>query len=143
MIDYKTLPLTTVLFTHLDPKTGIELNLAVDMLLADRKVKLLPMKSFAIDADWAKRCMSDRGVEKHRLSRLLDVKDEFDPIYCIHYGDGSQLQIEGVHRYVASWMLHRRYIRVKIIPLTVWKPYQITGLPKAEENFHQSFSGIK
>lgn len=143
MIDYRTLPLGSTVFTHFDPETKEPMDLAIDLLLADKRVKRLGVIDVAIDREWAATCVRDRGIERHRLARLMDVKGEFDPIYYVHYGDGSKLQIEGVHRYVASYTMGRKSIRAKIIPLTVWKPYIISGLPRdTPEQLLNKFSGI-
>lgn len=145
MIDHSELAWNEVLFAHYDDKTQIETCISITRLLKDRKVRMQRVFDLEIDPVWAQYCLDNRGIEEHRLKRCVDLKGEYaEPVLYVHWGDGSKLHVDGVHRYVASWYNGYKQIKARILPVTVWRPYVVTGIPKLPrpDKLRDSFSGI-
>lgn len=145
MLDANELAWNEVLFVHFDEKTQTETCINVSRLLKDRKVKLQRTFDIEIDPVWAEYCLANRGVEEHRLKRCMELKGEYsEPILYVHWGDGSKLHVDGVHRYVASWMNGYKSIKARLVPVTMWRPYIVTGLNTPDMiKLRDSFSGIR
>lgn len=95
--------------------------------------------------------LSIRGIEGHRLKRLMQLavtkrrQDHplFDPIMMAEWHDKSWLTVDGSHRYVAGYKLGYRWILAKLCHESLWRPFQVEGLPKEEPaKLINSFSGL-
>ena len=132
----------SVLFTHVDHETDVVTNINVSTLSRDRRVKALKVERAPVDLDFAKFCLTNRGVEKHRLARLMDGPIR-EPILVCEWYDDTHLIVDGHHRYVASARRGFNAIKAKIIPKHVWMQHIVVGIcPEVSKQTLTQFSGI-
>lgn len=134
--------LTDVVFTHMDEGTKAITTINISRLLRDWKVRMRPVVMLPIDRDFAKFCVTNRGVEEHRLERL-EREEIREPVLFAYWQSGEHLLIDGTHRYVAQTLKGASEIKARILPISVWRPYVIEGIPNdyAMKMMH-GFSGI-
>src|SRR4249919_3066469 len=106
MIPFSKLNLTDVIFTHIDDKTNKHYHYAISRIRPQLANGL--MKGWAkptkvpVEEEVAKFCITNRGVELHRIMKLLPAKLPYEPIIFAEMGDGTHLLLDGTHRYVVS-----------------------------------------
>ena len=144
MIHVSEIGPTEQIFTHIDPDTGETICLAIDRLKADKRLLMKPVGLCPVSMEFAEFCIRERGVEVHRVARVLAAYPVYDPVLFAAWGDGSHLLIDGVHRYVACATHGSPTIKGKIVPLTVWRSYRIDlgGAHPSEGELKEMFSGI-
>lgn len=125
-----------VVFSHVDDKTGEVRHFAVERIQRDiNNGKLtLPIIETPIDETFARFSFTQRGVEKHRIMRLLTTPTEIShyPVVFIHFPgvgrdipESEYLMIDGAHRYCASAVLGWKTIRGYVMEPEQWEPYLI------------------
>lgn len=138
--------LTDVLFTHFDPVTKAELNFNVTRIANSPRTKLIEPIPVTIDRKFAASLPKLRGLEKHRVMRLLEGLRQgapCEPILMASMPDDTHLIIDGSHRYYVAALLNWHAIPTKVIPRTLWKKYIVNMPPaRSEEDVVNSFSGI-
>ena len=135
--------ITDVIFTHIDPDNQKETVINITRLSLDFRVKIRPIVKIPIDPVWAEQSFHKRGLEEHRLKRIILRPDLMEPVLFCVWPDGSHLLVDGNHRYAASWVMGATDIPARIIPRSVWKKHVIKGLPASnEQRLLTSFSGI-
>lgn len=144
MIPVSEISILEQVFTHIDPDTGEVTCLAIDRLKEDKRLRMKPVGLCPVTMEFAEFCLRERGVEPHRVARVLATYPDYDPVLFAAWGDGSHLLIDGVHRYIACATHGSPTIRGKIVPLTVWRSYRIdlNGFKPTAEDLKGMFSGI-
>jgi hypothetical protein len=129
-----------VMFSHLDLEDGTQTYINITLLA--EAVKDLEIVQAPVCQKHAEFCIKYRGVETHRLQRLLDVKPS-DPVLFASWPDGTYLLIDGTHRYVAAAMRKEVEIKARIIPEEIWRKFQLVGVkdPNPMQTLSK-FSGI-
>jgi hypothetical protein len=79
-----------------------------------------------MEPDFAHRRLLHGGVEQHRLKRIkMSDIDDWPPI-AVAMDDGSNLMVDGSHRYVAAcFIYHMRWIKMRLMPLGTWERFLI------------------
>jgi hypothetical protein len=134
--------LREVLFSWQDPDTGEQLHFAVERLT--REVKRLNLEVFRteIDPKFAEASAKDRGLEPHRLARLLEVPiPDWEPLVFCRMPDDTCVLVDGNHRYYVAWQLGEKYVLAYIVPQDVWSRF-IVDFPHIPGNIADGFSGI-
>lgn len=119
---------TAVLFTHLDHETGEITNICVSSMLKDPAVQAHAATHVQIDDEFASFCLTNRGIENHRLARLMHVARP-DPILIVEWGDGTHVIVDGNHRYVAASIRGHKLIRAKVLPPQLWHRHVVLNIP--------------
>lgn len=148
---WKELRMDSVLFTHFEEETGKQTDICISEL--EKEAKEIEVVEVPILPDHAVLIAKLRGIEPHRLSRLLRATDQrhsiqatpdFEPILMVEWGDGSWLNVDGSHRYLAGFLLGFQFIKAKMITEGKWKKFIVEGLPKEQpERLLKSYSGLK
>lgn len=119
------MPAGAVIFTHIDDKTGVVTTYSITHLwqAVQHAVKegLKPSRVH-IDRKFAKFVREERGIERYRLNRIKK-KHLNEPVLFATQFDGSNLLIDGSHRYVKAANLMQRTIPAFILPPEVWYPF--------------------
>jgi hypothetical protein len=132
-----------VCFSHVDDVTGDVRHFAVERIERDiRNGTLnLPIVETPINDTFARFSFTQRGVEKHRIIRLLTTPTEIShyPVVFAHFPgvgrdvpDSEYLMIDGAHRYCASAVLGWKSIRGYVMEPEQWEPYLI-DIPEIAE----------
>lgn len=96
-----------------------------------------------VDPDFAKYCMNMRGVEQHRLDRMVP-KVLMIPCLFLAEPDGTHLMLDGTHRYVYAYQNGIKEVRCLIVPQDVADKARMTPPPITDMIAYQkSFSGIR
>lgn len=150
-ISFNKLPITDVIFTHFDEKTKKQTHYAVTRLRKQiitglEKGWAIPT-TIPIQKDIADFCTSRRGVESHRLARLLQLETEYEPLLFLTLPNNTHLLVDGTHRYVASFLKNKPTIKAIVVNMKHSKRFVIKDYPKVlesqdEEKVIKSFSGI-
>jgi hypothetical protein len=153
-IHFTKLPLSAILFTHFDEATGAQTDLCVSCIADHPVTRIAEPVLIPVKPEHAELCLKHRGIEEHRLKRLMSAKAsksdpifrhaDFEPILMAEWPDGSWLNIDGSHRYVAAYKLGYEWILAKLVHQEIWRLFIVEGLPKEEpDKLINSFSGIK
>jgi len=80
-----------------------------------------------VEPDFAKFLYDNRGVEDHRLMRLVNsLKEEgLDPACFFHMEDGSHLLSDGTHRYCAFAMCGLKFMPSRVFEKEDWADFEI------------------
>lgn len=124
-----------VVFSHVD-KTSEVRHFAVERIQKDIEhgLLVLPIIETQIDLLFASFSITHRGVEPHRLRRLMATPTEIShyPVVFAHIPgvgrdvrEGEYLMIDGAHRYCASSLLGWPTIRGYVMSPAQWGPYLI------------------
>lgn len=136
------LPFDAILFTYIDPDTGKNTTLNVTGIEKDRRTRARPIVQVPIDPVWAENSLTLRGIEQHRLERVMAL-DEIEPVLFAFWFGGGHVLIEGNHRYVSRWMRGDTMIASKVVPMSVWQDYIVTGFnEESAARLAKSFSGL-
>lgn len=129
-------------FTHFDD--GKQTDYAIGLMHDDPLVLASEIMTTDVDPEFARWMLKHRGIEQHRLHRLMNVPVmEMEPVILADQPDDSKLLIDGSHRYVSAALRGARSIRIRCLPELVWRPYVIDGFPKQEEQaLLNSYSNI-
>jgi hypothetical protein len=136
-----------VIFSHRDDDTGVISIIAVGRLLASNKYRCLPTTVTTVEFDFAEHIRLNCGIELHRLARCAKTVEEAEPITFLKWPDGTDMLVDGNHRYLAAAVMQRKLIKMKSVPASVWKPFLVTELPgefdaDAFSRFQAGWSGI-
>jgi hypothetical protein len=127
-----------ITYTHQDEKTGEFKTFAVQRLaqwLKDNPEKAEKHKySIPVDRKFAEFVMRNRGIEAHRIARILNLTN-FDPIILARMHDDTCLIIDGNHRYVVASMVEAQFMPGYVLPEEIWKPFVVEGIPKELAEF--------
>lgn len=145
-------PFRTIAFTYVE-EDGTVTNFAITQLVAalsaaHAKGKIEPVH-IPIEADFAQYCLTNRGIEQHRLDRLTEKHLE-EPLVFAQWAGGTQLLIDGHHRYVKHSQLGHEIAPAFILPEVLWRLFVIDDFPFQGEKMSEeealemtrSFSGI-
>lgn len=138
--------ITDIVYTHFDPDTNVQMDFNVSSLERDPRLKTLEEVLVLVEQRHGELIYTKRGIEKHRLLRVMQAmqnKVELPPLLFLDLPDGTQLLVEGNHRYLAACVLKHVNIRSLIVPEHIYKRHIITDFPKTTEaELLGSFSGI-
>ena len=130
------------MFTHIDPETRVETVFAASDIRRCCDHSRYEFVMIPITARDARLIRQYRGIEDHRLLRMLTAT-EWQPLLFAHMADGTDLLIDGSHTYVARAMLGHKWALAYVVPQEIWTYYTIEGFPPTtEEELKASFSGI-
>lgn len=152
LINPATLPMTDEIFSWSPPEgedNSEMLHFAASQLRRD--LSAIPpavdcrLTSVHLDPQFAQFCIRSRGIEWPRCDRWFRIfqgpaKVSPEPLLFCHFPDGSNLLIDGTHRYVAAAMAGLRELPAWIVPEIIWRRY-LVDLP-AEPAFLSGWSGI-
>lgn len=144
MIDVLTMELTEHVFTWHNPVNGEEMSFATERLAKwckeneELEVFLTP-----VEVIHAGVFLKDRGIEPHRLSRVM--KHGLDiPLIYLTMDDDTHLLCDGHHRYVVAAMTSRHVLKAYILTKDQWEPFVIAGIPKqGVDKLRGGYSGIE
>lgn len=151
MMRWQDLPLSAILFTHFEEATGEQTDIAVSEIEKNIEYFQLEEVLIPIIPAHAELCLAIRGIEDHRLKRLMQHAVQtmgrahplFSPIMLAEWPGGTHLIIDGSHRYVAAYKLGYKLILAKAAPQALWRHFQVKGLPKEQPaKLINSFSGL-
>lgn len=129
-------------FTHFHE--GQQTDYAIGLMRSDPLVLAFQVMTTDVDRKFAQWMLKHRGIEAHRLRRLMRVPVmKLEPVIFADQPDDSKLLIDGSHRYVSAALRGARAIHIRCLPELVWRPYVIDGFPKQEEQaLLNSYSNI-
>lgn len=140
-------------FTHIDDDTGKATTWAAERLA--QYCRELPTDQreaityrVPVDEEHARYCIENRGVEDHRMRRLLDPSNRathlLRPILFVKMPDDTHLLVDGTHRYVALFTLGAPHVLAYIVSYDVAKPYIVEDWREDIdlETLKKSWSGI-
>jgi len=131
------------MFTHVDGKTGVNTVYAATDLRRYCDHNRLPMVHVPITRSDAAMIKQYRGIEDHRLLRMLTAK-RWQPLLFAHQSDGTELLIDGSHTYVARAMLGHTLALAYCVPQETWTYFTIEGFPDTTaEELTNSWSGVR
>jgi hypothetical protein len=143
MINAKSLSPFDLIFSHTDDD-GTTTHIAVGRLNEWCKVELSKGKievfKVPIDVEFAEWCVSNHGIEPHRLARMVEHLSVLDtePVIFVAWPNGSHLLADGNHRYVSAARAGHTEINAFVLTDTEWWPFQIKGLPHLSMDLVQS-----
>jgi hypothetical protein len=131
-----------VLFHHW--QDGVQTHFASGMMERDERILAIEPVLIPVTMEGAKMMVKERGVETHRLARLLAVPAlSYTPILVAFWPiDQSHLIVDGAHRYCAAAQQLAEHIHARIIPRRIWKHFVIEDFPKVDQSIKDTFSGI-
>lgn len=115
-------------FSHVDDVTGETHHFNITAMTKSWKVRTRKTVQIDVLPDIVQFFLEKRGIEQHRVRRLLGVRIE-TPVLALYWPDGRHLLVDGHHRYVAAGMSGATKIPAKMIPRSIWKEFVITDLP--------------
>lgn len=144
MIDVYTMDFTEHVFTWVNPETSEEMTLATERMAKwCAENKDLMTFSTPVEPVYALKFMKDRGIENHRLARLME-QVIITPLIYLQMGDGTHLLCDGHHRYVAAAMTGRTYLAAYILEKEQWERFVVTGIPhQGAAKLRTEYSGIE
>jgi hypothetical protein len=93
-------------FTHVDDVTGKHTTWASERLAEWCKANNWEVVNVPVENHHARFCYTQRGVEDHRLARLWRHPERLqNPILFVTLPEGSQLLLDGTHRYVGAYIV--------------------------------------
>lgn len=98
-----------------------------------------------VEQHHADYCRANRGIEEHRLARLVDGGPAvvLKPIIFVRQADGSMLLVDGTHRYVLAHMLGVPFVPGYFVPWNIARPFIIEDAPACDpEALMNSWSGF-
>jgi hypothetical protein len=96
-----------------------------------------------VDMEFVNFCLEHRGIEPHRLARLTTEICSRPLLMCTQ-SDGSQLIVDGHHRYVRIGIDGGKQALAWILPERVWRPYTVAGTQDRDRaELLGSFSGLR
>lgn len=119
------------------PDTGQIRMWAIDRLNKWLETSGREISKTSVKAEMAKFFISSRGIEQHRIERLLAAPDEvlIRPIVIMTLDSGGpnpHLTLDGHHRYVVFHMLRQKFIPLYVISEADAAPFEISGVPRKE-----------
>lgn len=144
MIPWTQLGLTETVFTwENSDDPGEQLSFAVDRLAEAAEAANLEILAVAIDPEFAASLPERRGLEAHRIERLLQNIRAWKPILICVMPDGTGLTVDGNHRYFIAWKAGGTAIPAYLVPESMWREYLI-DFPhdKAFQEHLKDWSGI-
>lgn len=136
-------------FTHLDDVTGKQTTYAVARFWAWLKAHEDPDWKFLVPVEehHARYCVEARGVEQHRLNRLVETEEGrqrlLNPILFLRLADDKVLLLDGTHRYLAYYFLGMKQIPAYIVPASLADPFIVTDAEQVDgDTLLNSWSGL-
>lgn len=143
MIKFENMARGEIIFSHKDEKTGSVSHFNVTRLQNSILYSLRPTVNIPVDANYAKFCVENRGIEKHRLVPLIGKTIKI-PISVLIWDGGTHLIVDGHHRYVASALNGMESVPGRMIPKGIWEKFVVIGVPEVNMDLVvKSFSGIE
>ena len=141
MISVKDMDPREPVFTFIEPSTQEEFSWAVQRL-AEWANKHAETFITPVERIGALMFVRDRGIEQHRLERL-DPACLLDPIVYLDWGDGTQLLLDGHHRYVYAAMNGFTEILAHMLTHEQVEPFRVEGIPpQGEYKLRNGYSGL-
>lgn len=84
-----------------------------------------PIRAIAVDPEWAKTLPVVRGLEPHRLVRLLEAPEKWTPVIFCEMPDKSGLLVDGNHRYYITWQAGGTSVPAYFVPMKIWNQYLV------------------
>ena len=144
MIHWLQLSPTDQIFTHFDPETGKQIDIAVSAITrwcekTHQEIFRTPIQESHI----ATIAEQDGRIEPHRLLRLKGAALRAPILFLDWYDGHTKLLADGNHRYVRHYQLRRPEILTYVVAVRDWEPFIVQGLPKTTEaQMLKSFSGV-
>jgi hypothetical protein len=131
-----------VLFHHW--QDGVQTHFASGMMETDERILAIEPVLIPVTMEDAQMMIRERGVETHRLARLLPTPVmQYPPILVAFLPqDQSHLIVDGAHRYCAAAQKKAEHILGRIIPRRIWKHFVIEDFPDVDQSIKDTFSGI-
>jgi hypothetical protein len=138
-------------FTHVDNVTGKYTTWASERLAEWCKANNWEVVIVPVEDHHAAFCYKERGVEGHRLRRLFENPDRLqNPILFVTMPEGSQLLLDGTHRYVAAFVLqvesgYTAYLEIPayVVPYEIAKPFIVEDAGSLDqEQLTKGYSGL-
>lgn len=129
-IDVSILTKDDKTFTHVYSDGSKIVTFAVSLMLKSLSYKLIPVTRVKLSPKLAVRIMEsgtiDRGVLERRM-RVLDAT----PVTFLRGVEGfeSVVLIDGVYRYCAAMAMNMGEIDARIVPMSVWQQFVVSGIP--------------
>lgn len=109
-------------FIHTDP-TGAKRHFFIPKLqcMADEGIKGIRLVEFGLLEDQMQSVIENQGIEEYHVNtRLTDEILEKPGLMC-EWPDGSQLVVDGNHRYVARYRRGKSFMAFWIFPESIWR----------------------
>lgn len=97
----------------------------------------LPISEIPVEPEQAIYAIDARGIEKSRLSALLDplhAEWAIKPILLVHAPDDEWLMVDGSHRFVAAAVRGQPTIRCYKVPWVIAVQFVIEDAPQTDES---------
>ena len=131
------------MFTHVDPKTGVNTCFAATDLRRYCDHHRFEFVMIPITRQDAQMIYTHRGIEDYRLKRIWESQ-QWQPLLFAHMPDGTDLLIDGSHTYVARAMRGHKWALSYLVPQEIWSYFTIEGFPETTaEELVQSWSGVE
>src|SRR6185295_3691071 len=122
-------------FTHVDDATGVQTTYNVTKLYEHivAHEDLVERVLLPVEEGHARFCITNRGVEQDRLKVLVANPTYLSkPIMLVNMPDGTQLLVDGTHRYVVAFACGAKQIPAYMIPADVVQPFIIEDAPQCD-----------
>lgn len=134
------------IFTHIDDRTGVQTDWNATRLVAYLEEKKQETVAVPVEEKHATFCMTDRGVEEDRITRLCKSLEAIKkPIVFVILEDDSErshLLVDGTHRYVLHYRLKVDWISAYMVPFAEVKQFIIEGLSPTNTVDLMKYSGL-
>jgi hypothetical protein len=118
-----------ICFTHFSEKDQTQTVYDVTRLLAAIADGTVPVTRTKVQLDpiLAVFLVQHRGVERHRIDRLMETDPEtWEPIVFCMQADETGLLVDGTHRYVVALLKETWVIpQAVIVAYPDWRPYTV------------------
>lgn len=109
-------------FTHIDPEDGTIRHFHVPKLQTIIKQKSFDIGVFACTPEQASFIMQNHNIDEKHMDRISDQSLNEPGIICLFEdGGGSQLIVDGNHRYVKRTRLGLETMDFWLVPETTWR----------------------
>lgn len=92
----------------------------------------LPMSQVEVRPDWARYIFHNRGCKQDGVTRQMGrliTGDQHQPLLYLCTADGTHLQIDGHHKYVAAAALGVPHLWAVFVPLGSWEWCEVEDFP--------------
>lgn len=122
---------TNQVFSHIDDEDGTERHFHIPKLqqLADQRLPGVELVEFEIIEPHVQFIITNRGIDEYHVNERLKNADLDQPGLMCSWPDGSQLVVDGNHRYVARFRRGKPFMAFWVFPERVWRRALLRWVP--------------
>jgi len=117
--------LTDIIFSWDDPDDESHVHFNITRLEQWLERNPHEIVRIPVDKEFAKVLPEMRGLEQHRLKRLLDNPKWAPPIILAMMPDGTGLIVDGNHRYYVAYALGWEHLKAYAVDVSIWGKFLV------------------